>query len=269
MNNEEIFNIALKQSAYDCNCQAEDFLRNNNVVTISKRNSKARSYLHLPYECDLVSYGNNIVAQVSERTKTAVIEFIEKYPAYRCFETPNIYLLNEKLNIFGLKICFMAKYFLPDITKIKRLTCDYDVKLLYKRDFEKLYKAEWSNALCAERKEFDILGVGAYDKDKLVGLAACSADCESMYQIGIDVLPEYRQKGIASALTSNLACEIIDLGKVPFYCAAWSNIKSERNAVKCGFRPAWVELTAREYEVVDKICAKDKRNMHKPRLIPE
>ncbi|MEE0265533.1 MAG: hypothetical protein UD936_07910 [Acutalibacteraceae bacterium] len=38
---------------------------------------------------------------------------------------------------------------------------------------------------------------------------------------------------------------------MPFYCAAWSNIKSVRNAIKSGFRPAWVELTARDTDFID------------------
>lgn len=67
----------------------------------------------------------------------------------------------------------------------------------------------------------------------------------SMWQNGVDVLPEYRPKGIAAALTARLAREILERGKVPFYCAAWSNIKSVRNAIKSGFRPAWVELTVK------------------------
>ncbi len=41
--------------------------------------------------------------------------------------------------------------------------------------------------------------------------------------------------------------------ELPFYCAAWSNIKSVRNAVKCGFRPAWVEMTAKTAAFVDKM----------------
>lgn len=126
---------------------------------------------------------------------------------------------------------------------------------MYQEDFAELYTDEWSNALCKERKDKDVLAVGAYDNGKLIGLAGCSADCETMYQIGIDVLPAYRKKGIASALTSRLALETIALGKVPFYCAAWSNIKSVRNAIKCGFRPAWVEMTARDCEFVDKLNA--------------
>ena len=95
--------------------------------------------------------------------------------------------------------------------------------------------------------------MGAYDNGKLIGLAACSADCEEMWQIGIDVLPEYRRKGIASALTSRLAIEILERGKVPFYCCAWSNLKSAGNAIKSGFRPAWVQLTVKSAEAVDEM----------------
>jgi predicted GNAT family acetyltransferase len=56
--------------------------------------------------------------------------------------------------------------------------------------------------------------------------------------------------GIASALTSQLALEILARGKVPFYCAAWSNIPSVRNAIKSGFRPAWVEMTAKPLDMI-------------------
>ena len=95
-----------------------------------------------------------------------------------------------------------------------------------------------------------MLGIGAYDVGRLVGLAACSADCDSMWQIGVDVLPEYRRHGLASALTSRLAVEILERKKVPFYCCAWSNIGSARTAIRSGFRPAWVEMTIKSAEYV-------------------
>lgn len=147
----------------------------------------------------------------------------------------------------------MAEYFLPDVERLQELPCAYELRVLHQEDFADLYTPEWSDALCEDRKHLDVLGVGAYDGDKLVGLAGCSADGEMMYQIGVNVLPEYRRQGIAAAVTSRLAIEILKLGKVPFYCAAWSNIKSVRNAIKCGFRPAWVELTARSSEFVDEM----------------
>ena len=115
--------------------------------------------------------------------------------------------------------------------------------------------------MCKKRKELDILGAGAYDNGELIGLAGCSADCAEMYQIGVDVLPDYRRQGVAAALTSRLALEILSLEKVPFYCAAWCNLKSVPNAIKCGFRPAWVELTAREAAFVDGINRKNGRGI--------
>lgn len=255
MTNKEILQIALQQSAYDCNCEIEDFLSTENKIVLSKKHEKARVYLPLPLECDLVSYGNNIVAQVSERMQDVVTEYISKYAVARCFETPNVIALNEKLAKFGYKVCFMAEYFLPDLDELIEIPCDYEIKVLYPEDFKDCYTDQWGNALCHDRKHLDKLAVGAFDNGKLVGLAGCSADCEMMYQIGVDVLPEYRKQGIASSITSRLALEIIKIGKVPFYCAAWSNIKSVRNAIKSGFKPAWVELTARDAEFVDKMNA--------------
>lgn len=253
MTNQDIWRTALNQSAIDCNCKAEDFLKSESLVTISRTHPKARKYLPLPFACDLVSYGNNIVAQCSEKLAPVVENFIKTYPTEHCFETPHLHVLDEAVRPFGLKVCFMAEYFLPDLDALKEQPCGYELRILHQADFADLYKPEWCDALCEARKELDVLGVGAYDNGKLVGLAGCSADCEEMYQIGVNVLPEYRRQGIAAAVTSRLALEILKLGKVPFYCAAWCNIKSVRNAIKCGFRPAWAEVTAREIAFVDKM----------------
>ncbi len=253
MTNQEIWQIALQQSAYDCGCAPEDFLKPESIVTLSSPNPKARKYLPLPFACDLVSYGTNIVAQTSEALAGPVGEYIRTYSIEHCFETPNLHVLEDILRPYGLKVCFMAEYFLPDAEKVTALSCPYELRVLHQEDFQELYLPQWSNALCEQQKELDVLSVGAYDGGTLIGLAGCSADCEEMYQIGVDVLPGYRRQGVASALTSRLALEVLALGKVPFYCAAWSNVKSVRNAIHCGFRPAWVELTARDAAFVDEM----------------
>lgn len=253
MTNEHILNIALEQSAIDASCSKEDFLRGSNVVVISRQHPAARKYLELPFSCQLISYGSNIVASVSEDCRQIVLDYISRFPAAHCFETPNLYVLNDALAQVGQRVCFMAEYFLPNLERLQALDCSYPVRELGPEDFGPLYTDTWSNALCAKRRELDILGLGAYDGARLVGFAACSADCEEMWQIGVDVLPEYRRQGIASALTSRLALEILKRGKVPFYCCAWCNVRSARNAVKSGFYPAWVELTAREISFVEQM----------------
>ena len=253
MTNDQIRRSALEQSAIDFGCSVEDFLKEENVVTISKGHPKARRYLNYPLSCDMVTYGGNIVAQTSVELSASVKKYIDTYPTEHCFETPHMHVLDDILRPYGQKVCFMAEYFLPDVTKLRELPCAYELKLLRQEDFRELYTPQWSNALCDARKQLDVIGVGAYDKGQLIGLAGCSADCDTMYQIGVDVLPGYRRQGIASALTSRLALEIIALGKVPFYCAAWSNLASVRNAIRSGFRPAWVQMTAKNIEYVDKM----------------
>lgn len=253
MTNKDVLNIAMRQSAIDECCQADDFCKDKNVVVISEVNSEARRYLNLPFYCNLVSYGNNIVASVDRDIYDIVEKYINKYSTPHCFETPNMHVLNDELQGRGMRICFMAEYFLPDLNKLKAIPCKYELKVLSPSDFTDLYLPEWSNALCEKRKHLDVLGIGAFDGDKLIGLAGCSADCDTMWQIGVDVLPEYRRNGIASALTSRLAIEVINRGIVPFYCAAWSNIKSVRNAIRSGFYPAWIEMTAKSHEFVNEL----------------
>lgn len=261
--NKEIKTIAMEQSARDSSCCADDFCKDENMVVLSKENGEARKYLKLPFYCDLTSYGRNIVASVDSEIVKVVQNYIGKFAVEHCFETPNLHVLDEELKIKGMGICFMAEYFLPDVDILtsmqkekqsalqKSLQWEYEFKMLKKVDFADLYVPAWGNALSSDRKHLDVLGMGAYHNNKLVGLAGCSADCETMWQIGIDVLPEYREKGIASTLTGRLAWEILERGKVPFYCAAWSNIKSVRNAIKSGFRPAWVQVTAKSREFIN------------------
>ena len=162
--------------------------------------------------------------------------------------------------IFATRALAIALYhYLADYTRIISkmqafLPVDdkFELRRLGQADFASLYLPQWSHALCSERKELDILGMAAYDlntfdkttgEPKLIGLAACSMDCEDMWQIGIDILPEYRGLKLAPALTSRLSGEIFKCGKIPFYCASWANLPSVRNAAASGFRPAWTELS--------------------------
>lgn len=253
LTNNQILKIAMMQSAIDSSCEPDDFLAFSNKVVLSRPHTQARKYLTLPFSCDLTSYGNNIVASVSAELAADTESYINKYSVEHCFETPAMQVLNEILKKRDLCVCFMAEYFLPDATQMIPLPCRYKTRLLYPKDFNTLYLPQWSNALCKERRHLDVLGIGAFDGDRLIGLAGCSADCDTMWQIGIDVLPEYRRQGIAACLTSRLALEVLKKDIVPFYCCAWSNIKSKKNALKSGFRPAWVQLTARSIKFTEKM----------------
>ena len=162
MTNEQILAIAMAQSAIDCNCNANDFIKEENVIVLSEKSDQARKYLELPFSCQLVSYGNNIVASLQEECREIVQHYLEDYPVEHCFETPNLHALNEALLPYGQKICFMAEYFLPDLDKLEEKPCAYECRILEQKDFADLYVPEWSNALCEKRKHLDVLLVPAF-----------------------------------------------------------------------------------------------------------
>ena len=140
MTNDIILRIAMEQSAIDANCRPEDFLRDESVIAISQPNPAARKYLKLPHACNLISYGGNVVATISEEYREIVSSYISKYPAMRCFETPNLHVLNDAFQRHGFRACFMAEYFLPDMRLLKALPCDYEERILTAANFGNINK---------------------------------------------------------------------------------------------------------------------------------
>ena len=246
MDNDKILKIAMQQQAIDYNCAPEDFCSCENKVVISKENPKARAYLRLPFFCALTSFGNNIVASVNADIVDFVSEYITGKRIEDCFTPPGIFTLNDELRKHGSEISFCAQRHLPDVNLIKPISCGYELKNLHPNEYLELYgKPEWSTVTgSGKRKHLDRIAVGAYDGDKLIGLVGSEASCESMWQIGIEVLPDYRRKGVAKALTAKLVLEILSTGVVPFPGNRWANIRSLTTQLSCGFKPAWVEMTA-------------------------
>ncbi|MDO4379194.1 MAG: GNAT family N-acetyltransferase, partial [Erysipelotrichia bacterium] len=88
-------------------------------------------------------------------------------------------------------------------------------------------------------KRPEVLAAVAYDGSKIIGIACASADSNTMWQIGVDVLPEYRGHGIAVNLVNMLTVETLNRGVVPYYTTDCSNINSQKTAIKSGYIPAW------------------------------
>ncbi len=97
MTNQEILRMAMQQSSIDANCRAEDFCQNQNKIVLSTDHPNARKYLTLPFYCNLISYGNNIIASVNEEMADVIKKYINQYRVEHCFETPNMHVLNDEL----------------------------------------------------------------------------------------------------------------------------------------------------------------------------
>lgn len=202
MTRKEILEIALMQSAVDSGCAPEDFLSSRNTAFLSMKQPGARKYLALPHLLDFVSYGHAIVAAGREDLLPLARRHMAAFPGHSAFEAAGVVSLARALAPLNLAPVYDGEYYLPDPDQLQEYVCPFPLRMLDGNALNGLYRPEWHNALCEDRRELDVLAVGAYDGDRLIGLAGCSADCEAMWQIGVDVLPEFRNRGVAKALTS-------------------------------------------------------------------
>ena len=266
MNYEEMKNIVLEQSAKDMMCDKNDFLKNEITVVSMAEHEKSQNRGNkksIPSKlfCNLVYFGTGLVCTVDskiyEKVKNLLENDLDKNELYRIFEPEFIYKINEVLLPFNRRINCMANFCLPCKSFFNKILPEpkiqnFSYKFFYDKDIAFLYNEKgFDNALdygsclledCSKRK--DKIAVVAYIDNKIVGIAACTDDCDSMWQIGIDVLPEFRGKNIASFLVNKLSHKIFEKGKIPYYCTAWSNISSRNTAIKAGFKPAWVEIAS-------------------------
>ena len=86
----------------------------------------------------------------------------------------------------------------------------------------------------------DVIAIAAYDGDSIVSIAGADNRMGDIWQVGIDTLPEYRQRGLGVYLVKTISDEIVKRGKLPFY-TTWSlNMASTTIALNSGYRPIWV-----------------------------
>ncbi len=236
----------LKLLSTEYNCSETDFLKNKNVLTISEIKEGRRIYSFDKEFFHMVTMGDNSVITADEVLHPFLKDFISERTGHWLFEIPNLMPLERHLNAYGYTLTGTFHMFLPSKEVIPKIS--YPTKWFFeKKEIDIFYgDSRFPNAICPEfRPERpDRIVVCAFDNDKIMGMAGCSEDAKGWMQIGIDVLPEYRSKGIGTYLVTLLKNKIIENGDIPFYGTSVSNYHSWNIALNSGFRPAWVEIGA-------------------------
>ena len=229
--------------AADYFCDAADFDIEENVLTEAESQAKGRVYLRKKPFFRMVTTGTNAVITADPVLDSFLVRFMKGGHGYSLFETPKLASLEKELNKHGQTLSNIQHMYLPCRNTEPML--DIPVKWFRDKEINRFYgNKNFPNAICSRpsKERPDRLAVCAYDDKKIIGMAGGSEDAEGWIQIGIDVLPEYRSKGIGTYLVTLLKNQITELGMIPFYGTSTGNIHSANIALSSGFSPAWTEI---------------------------
>lgn len=240
-----------KLLALEYNCAESDIGGAANIVTVSTGRG-GRKYSPGNDFFSMATTGTNCLFTADERMMPFLREFAKREGhGHWLFEEGKLFEIERELNRYGYKLqewgahhMFLPKY---SVECAQRFPV---VRLDGVDSFEEFYgDKRFPNALSGKYlpERPDVIALLAMDGDKIMGMAGASRDfagSPSWLQIGIDVLPEYRGRGVGTFLVNELKEIILKGGDIPFYGTAPANMHSQNIAINCGFRPAWVEIAA-------------------------
>ena len=230
-NKSKILETVSRQLAIDMNCNSEDFFKDGIIFCEAKLNEGRRMFERQSPFLEIATMGKSIVVSAERDILKKVKPLLENKTREDIFAIPFV---------FGHTL-----YYTPDCNRLKKLPVPGGFKLYIRegKEIYDLYKTPgFENAIQYDENHPrpDVIAVYAMYGNEIVAIAGASKDSSLMWQIGVDVLPRFRNKGLATCLVSNLAIMIMERGILPYYGAASSNIASQSVAYRSGFMPTWM-----------------------------
>jgi GNAT superfamily N-acetyltransferase len=249
--NQNIIITAKTQLSYDYGCDVSDFDNEKNIALHSSLHPKRFRYgKEHPDAFKAVTFGFGTVIAASGRLKTFADEIVREYPrdGFSIFSVPCINKIENTLAREGFALS--QSLHLAPKKSAKHLLLDFSdsgisVRIYEQSDIRRLlYPLQgFENALSHKFGErTDRLAVCAVYENRVIAAAGASNDSDIMWQIGIDVLPEFRGRGLGSTLVTILTDEITAMGIVPYYSLIPGNVASLKTALACGYTPIYHEM---------------------------
>lgn len=231
MNKQTIWEEAKKQLAVDLACEPADFDRPGIVFCPAADLPGRRPFPRKTPAFDMVSFGQGTVLSAQEPLLSRLRRQLAGLERDRLWSQPFLRSLGH--------------YFLPDPRRMEPVSPPMGLRLEWVQaaDMERLYRIPgFSNALGYDRSapRPDVLALCAWEGERLVGVAGVSEDCRMLWQVGVDVLPDWRGRGLGAALVAGLSQAVLEKGKIPYYGTSSGNLASQRTAWRAGYCPGWV-----------------------------
>jgi RimJ/RimL family protein N-acetyltransferase len=238
--------------AADCACEEECFEKEGAFLSIARKVEGARRFPVREKSLAVTTMGAGQVVTCSSERLRWVKNNLTHFGRNQLFFAPALarmerYVSRDRQHMAGPDLKHICT---EDTFQPFHLSGKINI-LTYEEQIPELYSyTKFPNALGYHynperpRKIVVVARLG----DRIVGMAGASADSDEMWQIGVDVLHDFRLQGIGKAMVSELTVALFKQGVLPYYSTAIANLASRRLAISLGYRPAWIEAYATDLD---------------------
>jgi GNAT superfamily N-acetyltransferase len=251
LDSKSALRTAKKVLTADLSCEEGDFDKEGVFIYQAREIEGARQFPLREKSFQMATFGTGSVISCSYGRIQWANTYLSQLNRDELFSAPIISLIGHYIStdnqfISGPDLKYICTpYTFQPCSPVSGI----DIELLRDEEVNSLYQDNrFMNAIghYQDPKRPRLFAATANKNGKIVGIAAASADCNEMYQIGVDVSPDHRNLRIGSVLVSRLTEVIIDTGIIPYYSTWPANIASRRLALNIGYWPAWIEVYARD-----------------------
>ncbi|MDF2590418.1 MAG: GCN5-related N-acetyltransferase [Anaerocolumna sp.] len=237
----EMYGNVQNQLAIDLNCTVEDLNgeKDSFIFVEARDNPGRRPFLRKEQYFEMLTMGKSIIVTATPARLNYVKEQLAGKSRDEAYAMP-----------------FIADYamnYLPDLDNLKCLSApdSFSYETIEKSEISKFYDLNGFNNAIQHNPNHPIqntLLMLAKKNNAIIAIVSAFAWSSKMWSIGIDVLPEYRNNGLATYLVNALTIEILGRNIVPIYATTACNITSQKVAYRAGFMPAWMSDNKLRFE---------------------
>lgn len=237
--------------AADCACPESAFVDDRLLVTPAEERAGRRRYPSSTKPLGIVTMGRGVVVSCYTEWIAPLRAILVNRSRDEIFASPTMtaiahHLARDGAQLFGPAVSYVCA---TETLRPATVPPEVAIDVVEGKEVFNLYQYPGFERALSYRPDHerpDVAAAVARRAGTIVGIAGMSADCDALWQIGIDVVEGARGVGIGRALVGQLTELAFQRDRVPSYTADLANLRSHALAVSLGYWPSWVELFARE-----------------------
>jgi GNAT superfamily N-acetyltransferase len=244
-------NIVRKVLAADFGCERTEFENEGIFIHRFARFEGARRFPVPDKPFDVITMGRGVVVSCSLARLGWADAHLSQLSRNDIFAPPAVTMINEYLQPdHQIMSEPKLKYICTDeIFREPGKQDDVEISLVTGQELLDLYKDNrFPNSLGPYPTSQLPMAVAAIARvqGNLAGIAAVCEESDTLWQVGVDTLPEYRKRGVGKRTVGAVTRYILDKGIIPYYSTLESNPESRALAESLGYKTAWIEMYCKD-----------------------